>query len=145
MEHDQATAQTIRVLIADDNARTRDALRALLATWPDIELVGEASNGEDALRLVEELHPAVVLMDLEMPQMGGVEATRLIKRRWPSVNVIVVTSSAAKRIAALDAGADSFMMKGEAPSKLLTTMRLVGAANMDDGRWTMDDGRWKED
>jgi DNA-binding NarL/FixJ family response regulator len=121
-------SQPIRVLIVDDSARTRDGLRALLDTGADIELVGEATNGQDALRLVEELQPTVVLMDLEMPLMNGVEATRLIKQSWPATNVIVITSSAAKRAAALAAGADAFMIKGDAPSRLLATIRKADAA-----------------
>ena len=116
--------QPIRVLIVDDSPRTRDGLRALFDTRPDIALVGEATNGQDALSQLEELGPDVVVIDLEMPLMGGIEATRLIKQRWPSVSVIVVTSSAEKRSAALAAGADDFIMKGDAPGRLLTA--LVG-------------------
>jgi DNA-binding NarL/FixJ family response regulator len=125
MERKKMTIQPIRLIIADDSARTRDALRALIATWPDIELVGEATNGQDAIRLVGELHPSVVVMDLEMPQMSGVQATRLIKESWPSVNVIVVTMSASQRNAAMDAGADGFVMKGDSPGKLLSAVRSV--------------------
>ena len=128
MERNLTKVQPIRVIIVDDSAVTRDAMRALLATSSDIELIGEATNGEDALRLVEQLRPEVVLMDLEMPRMGGVEATRLIKQSWPLVSVIVVTISASQRNAALNAGADSFIVKGEAPHKLLTAMRRTGVS-----------------
>lgn len=123
--------QPIRVLIVDDSARTRDGLRALLDTRPDIALVGEATNGREATHLIEKLRPAIVVMDLEMPLMSGGEATRLIKQRWPSIKVIVVTSSAAKRAAALAAGADDFIIKGDAPSRLLDALSIVGAV---DGR-----------
>lgn len=119
--------QPIRVLIVDDSARTRDGLRALLDTQPDIALIGEATNGRDATHLIETLHPAIVLMDLEMPLMSGIEATRLIKQRWPSIKVIVVTSSAAKRMAALAAGADDFIVKGDAPGRLLAALSVAGA------------------
>jgi DNA-binding NarL/FixJ family response regulator len=122
-------AQLLRVLIVDDSPRTRDGLRALLATRPDIELVGEATNGQEAIGLIEALHPAIVVLDLEMPLMNGIDATRLIKQRWPAVNVIVVTSSTAKRAAALAAGADDFLIKGDAPSRLLAAMRADGAEN----------------
>src|SRR5689334_11536609 len=122
LERGDLMAQSIRVLIVDDSARTRDGLRALLATRQDIELVGEATNGQEAIRLIEALHPAIVVLDLEMPLMNGIEATRLIKQRWPAVNVIVVTSSSAKRSAALAAGADNFLIKGDAPSRLLAAM-----------------------
>lgn len=115
-------AQPLRVLIVDDSPRTRDGLHALLETQPGIELVGDAANGQEAIRLVEELQPGVVLMDLEMPQVGGVEATRVIKQRWPWVGVIVVTSSTRKRAAALAAGADAFLIKGDAPSRLFAAL-----------------------
>lgn len=118
-------AQPLRVLIVDDSPRTRAGLHALLETQPGIELVGEATNGQDAIRLVEELQPAVVLMDLEMPQMDGVEATRVIKQRWPAVSVIVVTSSARKRSAAVAVGADDFLIKGDAPSRLLAALGVA--------------------
>lgn len=121
--------QPIRVLIVDDSARARDGLRALLDTRPDIVLVGEATNGQDATHLIEKLHPAVVVMDLEMPLMSGVEATRLIKQKWPSVKVIIVTSSAAKRAVALAAGADDFFIKGDAPGRLLATLSVVTVKN----------------
>ena len=124
-------SQSIRVLIVDDSARTRDGLRALLDTRSDIELVGEATNDRDAIRLIEERHPAIVIMDLEMPLMNGIGVTHLIKQRWPSVNLIVVTSSTAKSSAALAAGADAFMIKGDAPSWLLDALRVTSAA---DGR-----------
>jgi CheY-like chemotaxis protein len=129
LERGESMSQPIRVLIVDDNARTRDGLRALLATRSDIEVVGEATNGRDAMRLIAELHPAIVVMDLEMPLMNSIDATRLIKQRWPSVNLIVVTSSAAKRSAALAAGADDFIIKGDAPSRLLAALRVAGAAD----------------
>src|SRR5918912_2083915 len=97
-------AEVTRVIIADDSARARDGLRALLATWPEVEVVGEATNGQEAVRLVEECHPAAVLMDLQMPVMDGLQATRLIKHRWPDVNVSVLTLHATERLAALEAG-----------------------------------------
>jgi len=119
-------AQPLRVLIADDSARARDGLRALLATWPEIEIVGEATNGQDAVRLVPECRPDIVLMDLHMPVLDGVEATRIVKQRWPMLTVIVLTMHAAEQSAALAAGADAFAVKGGAPD-LPTVMGLSGA------------------
>ena len=83
--------QPIRVLIADDNVRTRDGLRALLVTYAEIEVVGEATNGQEVVRLVDDVRPDVVLMDLQMSVMDGVQAAQLIKNRWPEVTVIILT------------------------------------------------------
>jgi DNA-binding NarL/FixJ family response regulator len=115
-------AQPIRVLIADDSVRTREGLRALLATWPQLTVVGEAANGQDAVRQVAECQPDVVLMDLHMPVLDGVQATELIKQQWPAVAVIVLTMYAAEQSAALAAGADAFLIKGSAPERLLATL-----------------------
>ena len=121
-------AHRIRVLIADDSARARDGLRALLVTWREVEVVGEATNGQEAVRLVAEHRPDVVLMDLQMPVLDGVQATGLIKQRWPEVTVIVLTIYAAQEAAARAAGADAFMIKGGAPERLLAALGVVGAA-----------------
>ena len=117
--------QPIRVLIADDSARARAGLRALLATWSEVEVVGEAVNGQEAVRFVEDCPPSVVLMDLQMPIMNGTEATRLIKERWPHVSVIVVTIHAAAQNAAMVAGADAFVLKGDAPEGLRSALAAV--------------------
>ena len=121
-------AQRTRVLIVDDSAHTRTGLRALLATWAAVEVVGEAANGRDALRLVAEQAPDIVLMDLQMPVLDGVEATRLIKQQWPTVTVVALTLYTTEQGAALAAGADSFVVKGGAPERLLSALGL-GAAS----------------
>jgi DNA-binding NarL/FixJ family response regulator len=105
------TMQT-RVLIADDRPRSRSGLRALLGLRPEIEVVGEAADGREAVRLAAEYRPDVVLMDARMPVMDGVAATRVIKARWPETRVVVLTIHAARRAAALAAGADAFLVKG---------------------------------
>jgi DNA-binding NarL/FixJ family response regulator len=122
---------SIRVLIADDAARSRDGLRALLATLrlgpsgpqdgaqPQVEVVGEAANGQEAVRLLEERGADVVVMDARMPVMDGLEATRLIKDRWPEVRVVVLTMYPAYRAKALTAGADAVLVKGCPPERLL--------------------------
>jgi len=115
-----------RVCIIDDSARARDGLRALLATWPEISVAGEAATGRDGVQLVAECLPDVVLMDLQMPVMDGLEATRIIKQRWPTISVVVLTMYAAEPPAALAAGADAFVIKGSAPERLLTALRVVG-------------------
>jgi DNA-binding NarL/FixJ family response regulator len=115
-----------RVLIVDDSAHAREGLRALLRTWPEFEIAGEAANGRDALRLVGECLPDVVLMDLQMPDLDGVQATRLIKQQWPTVTVIVLTMYATEQTAALAAGADAFVVKEGAPERLLAALGVRG-------------------
>jgi len=104
--------QHIRVLIADDYLSSRDGLKALLATRLEIDIVGEAADGREAIELVEECRPDVVLMDVRMPSMDGLEATRIIKDRWPEVKVIVLSMYSSYQAEALAAGADVFLVKG---------------------------------
>jgi DNA-binding NarL/FixJ family response regulator len=115
------TMQT-RVLIADDRPRSRSGLKAVLALRPEIEIVGEAADGQEGVRLVEEYRPDVVLMDARMPVLDGVEATRLIKERWPEVRVVVLTIDASYRADALAAGADAFLVKGCLARELLAAI-----------------------
>ncbi len=122
-------AHRIRVLIADDSARARDGLRALLVTWREVEVVGEATNGQEAVRLVAEHRPDVVLMDLQMPVMDGLQATRLIKNAWPEVNVVVLTSYPDQQIAARAAGADAFVIKGSPPERLVSALGVIIAVD----------------
>jgi DNA-binding NarL/FixJ family response regulator len=114
----------IRVLIVDDMERVRQDLRTFLTVSGHIEIVGEASNGLEALGLVETLCPQVVLMDLEMPIMDGYEATRQIKALKPSCRVITLTIHAgeSERRRALQAGADDFIPKGAPLEMLLQTI-----------------------
>jgi DNA-binding NarL/FixJ family response regulator len=107
-----------RILIADDRAQARDGLRSLLATVAGVQVVGEAADGLEAVRQVEEHQPDVVLMDVKMPLLDGLEATRRIKARWPGVKVVIMTVHTGYRQAALAAGADDFMVKG-APDEAL--------------------------
>jgi DNA-binding NarL/FixJ family response regulator len=120
-------AQPIRVVIADDSARARDGLRALLMTWPEIAIAGEAVDGQDAVRLVEECRPDAVLLDLNMPELDGVQVTRIVKQRWPDTTVIVLTVHAGDQVAAREAGADAFVIKGSASERLRSALG-VGVA-----------------
>ncbi len=122
--------QRSRVLIADDRLWARAGLRALLATRREIEVVGEAADGRVALALVEKLQPDVVLLDVQMPELDGLETTRLIKARWPGIRVVVLTMHAAYRSEALAAGADRFLVKG-GPSKEL--FEAILGSNAHDG------------
>ena len=100
------------VLIVDDRSQAREGLKALLATALAVQVVGEASDGKEAIDLVEKCQPDVVLMDASMPIMDGLEATRLVKAQWPEVRVIVLTLHTVLRAEALAAGADVFLVKG---------------------------------
>jgi DNA-binding NarL/FixJ family response regulator len=120
-------AQPTRVLIVDDSARAREGLRALLVTWPGVVVVGEAVNGQDAIHRVVDCRPDVVLMDLHMPVLDGVQATQQIKRQWPTVTVIVLTMYMTEQQVALAAGADAFVVKGSSPDRLLNALGLGSA------------------
>jgi DNA-binding NarL/FixJ family response regulator len=104
-------------------SRSRSGLRALLDLQPEIVVAGEAADGRQAVRLVEELRPDVVLMDARMPVMDGLEATCIIKERWPTVKVIVLTIYPSHRADALAAGADEFLVKGFPAEDLVTTIQ----------------------
>jgi DNA-binding NarL/FixJ family response regulator len=114
----------IRVLIADDQALFREGLRTLLSTRPEIDVVGEAPNGEEALALVERLHPDVVLMDLRMPVMDGIVATTRIRDRWPAIPVLVLTTfdDDASLFGALRAGAAGYLLKDVSSETLLAAV-----------------------
>lgn len=107
-----AVLQHRRVLIVDDQRPTRRGLHALLAQFPGIAWIGEATDGRQAVALVAEQRPDVVLMDLRMQGMDGLQATRLIKSQHPEIKVIVLTMYTEYQVEALAAGADLFLLKG---------------------------------
>ena len=115
----------IRVLIVDDVEGVRQDLRTFLALAGDIEIVGEASNGSEAVRLAETLEPEVILMDLEMPILDGYEATRQIKALQPSCRVIALTIHAGEeeQQRAFGADADDFIVKGAPLETLMEAIR----------------------
>ena len=119
----------IRLAVVDDHVIVRNGLQQLLATTDDIELVGMAANGLEALALVAELEPDVVLMDLSMPEMDGVEATKRIVAEHPGVRVLVLTSfSDQSRIMdALRAGAEGYLLKHSEPDDIAAAIRAVHA------------------
>jgi NarL family two-component system response regulator LiaR len=120
-------AGPIRVLVADDHAIVRKGIRALLATEPDLEVVGEAKDGRMAVAEVERLCPDVILMDLVMPEMDGIEAIRRITARDPEARILVLTSFAAddKLFPAIKAGASGYLLKDSDPKDLVGAIRQV--------------------
>lgn len=117
----------IRVVIADDHTLFRDGLRALLASAPDTQLAGEAATGEQAAQLAAELQPDVILMDMQMPVLNGVEATRRIVRMSPHVSVLMVTmfDDDASVFAAIRAGARGYVLKGATHAEMLRAIRAA--------------------
>jgi NarL family two-component system response regulator LiaR len=120
-------AGPIRVLVADDHAIVRKGIRALLATEPEMEVVGEAKDGRAAVAEVERLCPDVILMDLVMPEMDGIEAIRRITARDPEARILVLTSFAAddKLFPAIKAGASGYLLKDSDPKDLVGAIRQV--------------------
>jgi DNA-binding NarL/FixJ family response regulator len=119
----------IRLLVVDDDPGFRETVRVLLAQRKGALVLGEAGSGEEALRLAGDLHPDIVLMDLTMPRMNGLEATRLLKARWPAVTVVITTvhDDDAYRRTALAAGAEAFLVKKTLGVDLWPTLlRIVG-------------------
>ncbi|MFB5762325.1 response regulator [Paenibacillus medicaginis] len=116
-----------RVLVADDSAHAREAISDILAEDGAFEIIGEASGGEQALRMTEELMPDLILMDIRMPDMDGLEATGLIKMRFPYVKIVIITVSddAAHLFEALKRGAQGYLLKNLSPSTWLEYLRAV--------------------
>jgi DNA-binding NarL/FixJ family response regulator len=113
----------IKVLIADDHRDFRRVVREFLDRMPNVSVVGEAINGGEAVEKVEQLFPDVVLMDIAMPQMNGLEATRIIKQRWPETKVLIATTydDPTYRLQALEARADGYILKGSLKPSLEAT------------------------
>ena len=117
----------IKILIADDHHVVRRGLLFFLKTQKDIEVVGEAKNGIEAVELVSSLQPNIVLMDLVMPELDGIQATRRIKEQWPNVEVLMLTSFSEKDhvLPALEAGAAGYQLKDIEPDDLVGSIRAI--------------------
>ena len=121
--------EQIRILISDDHALFRDGLRALLTSLSDAEVVGEAATGEDAIAQAAALQPDVILMDIQMPGVNGIEATRRILHTSPHIGVIVVTmfEDDDSVFAAMRAGARGYILKGAGQNEMLRAIRAVAS------------------
>jgi DNA-binding NarL/FixJ family response regulator len=117
----------IRLIVVDDHPVVRDGLKGMLASQPDLEVAGEAANGEEAVALAGRLHPDVVLMDLRMPVLDGVTATRRIREQWPRMPVLVLTTYDADSdiMRAVEAGAKGYILKDAPREELFRAIRLV--------------------
>ena len=117
----------IRVMLVDDHAMVRRGLAAFLQVFDDLELAGEAANGDEAIQLCDRLLPDVVLMDLAMPDMDGVTATRIIRQRFPSVQVLALTSFTEEKLIqnALQAGAIGYLLKDVTADELAQAIRAA--------------------
>ncbi len=122
----------MRVLIADDHVIVREGLRALLEAQPDIKVVGEAADGEEAVKKTREVQPDIVLMDITMPGMNGLEATRQIRQHSPDVKILALTMHEGNEyfFKILDAGASGYFIKGGSSSELISALRAVWSGDV---------------
>lgn len=115
----------IRVLITDDDPLVRVALSHFVSRDPDITVIGEAESGAEALEMVEALQPDIVMMDVQMPIMGGIEATEILTQRWPEIRVLAVTTLDTREtvLPMLGAGATGYMLKDSSADEIITALR----------------------
>lgn len=124
-------SESIRILVADDHPVLRDGLVAVLSTQPDFQVVGEAGSGLEAVRMFADLGPDVVLLDLEMPEIDGVEALKRMRGQDPDVRAIVFTAfdTDERILAAVQAGAQGYILKGAPRDQVFDAIRVVHAGN----------------
>ncbi len=122
----------IRVVVVDDHQIVRDGLQALLGALDGVEVVGTAADGRDALHVVDETTPDVVVMDIQMPQLDGIEATRRITARHPGVHVVMLTMNEDDDtvLSAIRAGASGYLLKGSGAEEVLGAIRAAHAGGM---------------
>lgn len=118
---------TIKILLADDHPILREGLKAILESKPGLEVIGEAENGREAVREVARLHPDVVIMDIAMPEINGIEAVRMIRESGPDPRIIMLSMHAHTEyiFRSLQAGADGYVIKESAPAEVETAIRTV--------------------
>ena len=131
MTNNQAQPEVIRILITDDHAVVREGLRTLIGTEPGMEVIGEAADGIEAVQMACELKPDVILMDMVMPRMGGLDAIQKIKEQCPEVQLLVLTSFSDDETVfpAIKAGALGYLLKNTSPDRLLSAIRDVNQGN----------------
>jgi two-component system NarL family response regulator len=119
----------IRILIADDHPIVRDGLNAVISDQPDMEVVAEAANGKEAVQLAQQYRPDVLLIDLRMPRLDGLEAINAIRADWPQARIIILTTYDGDEdiYRSLQAGAQAYLLKGTPRAELLDTIRAVHA------------------
>ena len=120
-----------RILIVDDNPSLRQELRSLLDGYPEFEIGGEAADGLEAIDVVEKIHPDLILMDLSMPRMGGLQATREIKKKWPETKILVFTvyQNPEYQRAVFEAGANGYVQKDSSRAELINSIRKTLTGN----------------
>ena len=118
----------MRILVVDNQPRARQSMKALLGAWYPAAKLREAADGYEAVQLVEEFQPDVILMDARMPRLSGLEAIRYIKGKSPHIKIIVLSMYTDIKVEALVAGADAFVSKSDPPEKLRETLKDIFAA-----------------
>lgn len=121
--------QSIRVVVADDHDLFREGLRQLLETIPSVEIIGEAADGQEAIKMVAELHPDVILMDINMPRVDGLRATEYIVKHYPTTNVVVLTMYQDDEYAihAIRAGAKSYLLKNSRSEEVIKAIHVAAS------------------
>lgn len=119
--------QPVTIVVVDDSRPARSGLQALLTVSPQVKVIGEAANGQEAITLIEQQQPQVVLMDAQMPGMDGIQVAQIIKQRWPAIKVIILTMYPAYETQVQAAGVDGFLIKGGPIDDLLRA--VLGSPN----------------
>jgi len=119
------SAGALRVMIVDDDSRTRSALAAYLSVLDGMTVTAQALDGIEAIELIQAQPPDIVLMDVQMPRMGGIQATRIVKHQWPQIKVVILTIDPGCLCEATSAGADAFLVKGCSADEMASILRSV--------------------
>jgi DNA-binding NarL/FixJ family response regulator len=115
----------VKVMVVEDNSRARRALAAYLSLQAGLRITAEAANGLEAIGQIESCPPDIILMDMQMSVMDGVESTKIIKKNWPQIKIIVLTMYTEYRSEAFSAGADAFLVKGDSVSDVISTIHAL--------------------